>query len=228
MFTDFFTITYWWLVILGLTVVFFPLALNLFKNFWANGWIFVKILSIISVSYLVFVLGRAHIFPFYRESIFIVIILFAGVGLWIYNSKKRKKDLLETLKRNWKLILAQELIFFVCLTFWSFVRGFEPRIEGLEKFMDQGFVNSILRSKFFPPADMWFAGESINYYYFGHLQAAVLTKLSGLDSATTYNLMIATIFGLVFTGSFSLVSNMVIFAQPKKLLTKASKISLRT
>ncbi len=207
----------------GLTAIFFPISLSLFNKFWAKGWIFVKILSIISVSYLVFVLGRAHIFPFYRESIFIVIILFAGVGLWIYNSKKRKKDLLETLKRNWKLILAQELIFFVCLTFWSFVRGFEPRIEGLEKFMDQGFVNSILRSKFFPPADMWFAGESINYYYFGHLQAAVLTKLSGLDSATTYNLMIATIFGLVFTGSFSLVSNMVIFAQPKKLLTKASK-----
>jgi len=51
---------------------------------------------------------------------------------------------------------------------------------------------------------MWYAGSSINYYYFGHMVVAVLTKLSGLDLAYTFNLMLATIFALTLTMSFSI------------------------
>lgn len=70
--------------------------------------------------------------------------------------------------------------------------------------MDYGFTQSILKSKYFPPADMWFAGESVNYYYFGHLMMAVLTKLSGLPLGYTFNLMLATIFALCLTMSYSI------------------------
>src|SRR5258708_38797604 len=35
-----------------------------------------------------------------------------------------------------------------------------PDIHGLEKYMDYGFVNSILRSQYFPPKDMWFTPRS--------------------------------------------------------------------
>jgi len=75
--------------------------------------------------------------------------------------------------------------------------------------MDFGFINSILRSKYFPPADMWLAGKSINYYYFGHLTGAVLTKLSGISASETYNLILATIFALGITQTFSLCFNIV-------------------
>lgn len=75
--------------------------------------------------------------------------------------------------------------------------------------MDFGFVNSILRSQYFPPADMWFAGKTINYYYYGHYVAAFLTKLTGIDSAITYNLMIATLFAFTFSLTFSLTANLV-------------------
>ena len=49
---------------------------------------------------------------------------------------------------------------------------------------------------------MWYAGLPINYYYFGHLVTATTTKLSGLDLAYTFNLMLATIFALTLTMSF--------------------------
>lgn len=215
MITDFYIIFYWWILILGLTAVFFLAFFFLFEKFWDRGWVFAKIGAIVSISYLVFILGRLKFLPFYQETIFLVIVFFLLVFLLPYRQVKRKKTVLGWLGDNWKVLLGQELLFLLALTFWSFIRGFEPRIEGLEKFMDFGFVNSILRSKFFPPADIWFAGESINYYYFGHFQTAVLTKLSGLNSATTYNLMIATIFGLVFVGSFSLVSNLVFLTKRK-------------
>jgi len=186
-----------------------PLAFKLFEKFWDKGWIFSKTLSIVIVSYLVFLLGRIHLLPFFRETIFLIISLVLGVSLRRLMQRKRLKEFQQTIKDNWRRFLVEEIIFLLGLIFWAFIRGFQPSIEGLEKFMDFGFVNSILRSKWFPPQDMWFAGESINYYYFGHLQAAVLTKLSGLDSAITYNLMMATVFTFTFTSGFSLVSNLI-------------------
>jgi uncharacterized membrane protein len=102
------------------------------------------------------------------------------------------------------------------LTAWSFVRGHNPTIEGLEKYMDWGFVNSMLRSNYMPPQDMWFSGFPINYYYFGHLIFAVLTKISNISSAVTYNLAIATICALTFVSSFSLSINIIVRYLSKK------------
>jgi len=96
------------------------------------------------------------------------------------------------------------------------VRGFSPDIEGLEKFMDWGFINSALRSTYLPPVDMWFAGSPINYYYFGHLIFAVLTKISSIPSAITYNLSIATVCGLTFVSAFSISANLVSIFQKNK------------
>ena len=100
---------------------------------------------------------------------------------------------------------------------WVFVRGYQPEIGGLEKFMDYGFVNSILRSEYFPPQDMWFSGEYINYYYFGHLISAALTRLSGIGSQITYNLLIATLFAMTFVSSFSIGLNLYFSALKKRL-----------
>ena len=74
--------------------------------------------------------------------------------------------------------------------------------------MDYGFVNSILKTTYFPAKDMWFTPFSINYYYFGHFVTALLTKLSLLSSNYTYNLMIASIAALTFSSSFSIAINL--------------------
>jgi YYY domain-containing protein len=84
------------------------------------------------------------------------------------------------------------------------VKAHEPSIRGLEKFMDYGFMQSILNARYFPAPDMWWAGGYINYYYFGHLVTALLTKISGLSLAYTFNLMLATLFALTATMSFSI------------------------
>jgi len=216
MMTDFFVIFYWWLLIGVLGLLFFPLILPIFKNFWDKGWVFSKIAAIIVISYFVFVLGRLHILPFCKETLFLGVLLILAADVFILKEKKNWENLREIFSQNWKKFLWGEVIFFIGLAGYAFIRGFQPDIEGLEKFMDFGFVNSILRSSWFPPADMWFAGESINYYYFGHLQAAVLTKLSGLASATTYNLMIGTICGFALAETFSLTSNFIYLYQKDK------------
>lgn len=74
--------------------------------------------------------------------------------------------------------------------------------------MDFGFINSSLKAEFMPPKDIWLAPFSINYYYFGHFVTALLTKISGINSAVTYNLMLSTLFALTLSGGFSLGANL--------------------
>ncbi len=112
------------------------------------------------------------------------------------------------MKINWKIFLLEEILFTVCLTSWSIIKGFEPSLHSLEKFMDFGFINSILKTEYFPPKDLWLAPHSINYYYFGHLVTATLTKLTSIQPEVSYNLMVASLFALTFTTGFSLSANL--------------------
>jgi len=102
-----------------------------------------------------------------------------------------------------------ELVFLGAMMGWSVIRGFQPDIIGLEKFMDFGFIQSILQSRTFPPHDMWFQGGTINYYYFGHYLSAVMTMVSGMKPAVAYNLMIATLFGLSVSGGIAVGASVI-------------------
>ncbi|HQI13078.1 MAG: DUF2298 domain-containing protein [Candidatus Shapirobacteria bacterium] len=217
MLADFKYIFIWWLTTFLLSTLSLPLAFSLFKKFWDKGYIFAKTLSFFLISFVLLILGIAHILPFTSSTLIIVFVLYGLANLYFF--AKNIHEFKSVFRQKWKIFLVEELLFFVILTLWSFVRGFAPDIEGLEKFMDWGFVNSILRSHFFPPADMWYANYPINYYYFGHFVFAFITKVSGINSAITYNLSIATLCALSFVSTFSLTSNLV-FHSLKKPLAK--------
>jgi len=219
---DFFSILTWWFLIFSLGVVFLPLTFYFFSKFFDKGYALSKIMAILLVSYFVWLCGSLKILPFTNKDIWLILALLLALNLFIAKSQHLKLKLLW--HSSWRIFLFEEVLFLLGLTFWTLVRGFQPNIQGLEKFMDFGFVNSILRSQYFPPADMWLAGKTINYYYFGHLLTAVLTKLSGLDAAVTYNLMIATLFALSFTATFSLGGNLVFAFSPRLSSKNLKKI----
>jgi len=219
MFSDLVNVFQWWIYLLGIGFIFLPITRKIFGSFFDQGYLFSKVLGILFSSYLVWLLASLKILPFYKETIWLVLILGIVVNLFIF-SKKSLPPAPTTRSTthnppSLQAFVLEELIFLTTLIFWSYIRGFQPDIQGLEKFMDYGFVNSILRAKFFPPADMWFAGKSINYYYFGHYVAAFLTKLTGIPSAITYNLMIATLFAFCFSLTFSLTANLIYFWKKK-------------
>ena len=201
----------WWIVIFGIGLIFLPLTFTIFKNFFDRGYIFSKILGIVVASYAVFLLGVLHIAPFSSLTSALILIFFAVLNFAFIIRKKNDglKSFLKILKENWQIFIFEEILFILCLLSWSYVRSFQPDIHGLEKYMDFGILNSILRSEFFPPKDMWFTPLPINYYYFGHLTTAILTKLSNIPSNITFNLMIASIFAFTFVGSFSIGANLI-------------------
>ena len=200
---DFTYIIKFWATFLIIGLLFFPLTSIIFKHFKDKGYIFAKTIGIIFISYSIFILSSFKILTFSFIPILLVGFVFLSINLYLVKEINIKKNV----KENYKLILIEELIFFIVLVFWSFVRGNMPNINGLEKFMDFGFVNTILRTDYFPPPDMWYSGLSINYYYFGHLVTAVLIKLSNIPSSVGYNLMLAALFGLTLSSVLSLVIN---------------------
>lgn len=197
-------ITHWWFDLFIIGLLFLPLTTVIFNIFFDKGYIFSKISGILLLSYTIWVLASLRILPFDTYSIFSLIGSFLILNIYI----AKKTNFVDTFKKSWKIFLFEETLFLLSLIFWSFIRAHEPSIHGLEKYMDFGFINSILRSEYFPPKDLWLTLESINYYYFGHLIVAVLTKLSFLDPGVTFNLMVATLFGLTFTGAFSIGANL--------------------
>jgi len=206
MFQDLSYLVVWWLTffIFGLTSL--PIVFVLFKGFIDSGYGFAKTIGSLAVSYLAFLGAVLHLVPLTRVYLFLWLLIFLVINTAIF--LKNKKRILDLITKNLKVLLFQEILFTIGLMFWSAIRGFQPDIRGLEKFMDFGFINSILKSKFLPPVDIWFAGKPINYYWFGHFWTAVISKISATPSPIAYNLMIATILGLMLMSTTSLVSTL--------------------
>jgi uncharacterized membrane protein len=196
----------WWgaLVLIGAAA--YPLTSHMFPSWHDRGYLFAKAVGLAVVTWVVYILGIIHLVPFTTLSIFIGIAGVFGLGFYL---NKLPKVLKEPKLLNWRTLFFEELFFFVALLFWSWIKGHEPSLRGLEKFMDYGFMNSILHSTYFPPTDMWYPPYPINYYYFGHMATAVLTRLSGIDLAVTFNLMLATIFAWCFTMSYGIARQLL-------------------
>lgn len=212
------SILQWWLVIFIIGAGFLPITSIIFSRFFDKGYIFSKLIGIAITTYIVYIFGILHILPFSQFISFVVIIL-TPVLITYYLPIDKKYFLFN--KKIWIVFILEELMFLAALFFWCFIHGYSPDIHGLEKYMDYGFINSILRSDYFPPKDMWFSVETspvlknyfINYYYFGHLVTAFLTKLSGVSSALTFNIMLSTLFAFCFTQTFSIGANLFYFSR---------------
>jgi uncharacterized membrane protein len=196
----------WWFALLTIGWIFLPLTGRLFGRFFDRGYLFSKVTGLAVISYGVWLLSSLQIVPFSFAAI--IVCLCSAIPV-VSLLLRGGPTLTALVKNHYKVFIGEEALFLCGLIVWSFIRGLQPDIYGLEKFMDYGLVNAILRTGSMPPQDMWFAGETINYYYFGHFVCALLTRLTAIKASITYNLMIATLFSLTFSLVFSLAGNLV-------------------
>lgn len=87
-----------------------------------------------------------------------------------------------------------------------YLRTTAPTITGSadEQFLHYGVLNAVERASAFPPEDMWFAGESVRYYYGGHVTTVTLATVAGVELRYAYNLALATYFGVLVTAAYGL------------------------
>jgi len=85
------------------------------------------------------------------------------------------------------------------------VRFVNPTISYAEKFMDHAFLASVMRNPVVPPLDPWFAGGTLNiYYYLGYWMFGCLGIVSGVPSNIAFNLALPTIFGLTAVNLYAI------------------------
>jgi YYY domain-containing protein len=201
----------WWLIVVELLgVIGFPLAYTVFPGLHDRGWGLSKTLAILLLAYLTWLPASLKVVPFTVGSVLAVLIVLAvaaGALAWW-----RWGEIWDFLRARWRLLAVCEGVFLVAFLFFVWIRALDPDLwhiyRGGEKPMELAFLNAILRSRTMPPADPWFSGGYINYYYYGQYLIAVLVKLTGIVPTTAFNLAIPLIFALTFTGAFSIVAGL--------------------
>jgi YYY domain-containing protein len=206
-FSNTFPIFVWWLALMLLGVVAYPLVFAAFRGLTDRGYIFSKTVGILLLAYLAWLLAYLHLEAFSHLStlsVTAILLLMAG-ALYMWQRKTIKAFLLQ----RWRLLLIEEAIFTLAFLLFVGIRSLNPDLWNIyfggEKPMELAFLNAVLRSPYMPPYDPWFAGGYINYYYYGYVIFGSLVKLTSIVPGVAFNLAIPTVFALTFTGVVTLV-----------------------
>lgn len=194
----------WYLILQILAWSTFPISYRLFPDFPDRGYALAKTQGLLFCAYISWLLTSLHLLPYQTATVWLSVALLLVVGVSFGLVQPYHKDLIKFLQRNFKLLFLLEVLFLSTYLIFAFIRSYNPDITGAEKEPDFTFLNAILQSKTLPPLDTWFAGESLNYYYFGYFVWAHVIKLSGVPSSIGFNLAVATLPALSFIGAFSL------------------------
>jgi len=184
-----------YIITLLISIAFYPFVSKVFKNMPDKGYPFSRIIGVLAFTYLLFITRFVFKSDFSTITLLIVLMCFLAVAI--------KKTDFRALP--WKTLVFEEIFFVLIFVGMIMFRGAQPRIQGIEKFMDFGIINGLLRDTNIPPQDVWLSGLSINYYYFGHLFIVALIKITGVTSAVGYNLSVSFLLACLVTCVYSLV-----------------------
>lgn len=113
---------------------------------------------------------------------------------------RERGDLRALIAAKRRGIVASEMAFWIVFGLFFVARGFWPETGNGEKPMDIALIGACARADYLPPPNPYLAGFRLGgYYYFGHLQTALLTDAIGAQTRWTYNLMCATLPALCFS-----------------------------
>lgn len=200
----------WYLVFLCFNVIGLGFSEKYFKKWFDKGYAVSKFLGFLISGLILWIFSSIKLIPFTEwSSIIVFFLLLAFSGYRLVKSKFKFT----------KTMLKEELVFLFIFVLWNLIKSTNAQIEGTEKFMNIAFMNSINRTEFMPPSDMWFAGSSINYYYIGHYLYTFVAKIGSIPISFAYNFGLNTIISYGFIASFA-----IIFQLTKASLKKWSAV----
>ena len=193
----------WYGLLLLLSWGFAPLVALLCPGLPGRGAAFVRPLALLAVVYPSWLLSSLGLAPYATAGLWATLALGALVGWGIALRRGQ-------VTRGWLGALAVvELLALAAFVAYVGLRGFTPQILNTEKPMDVAFLASGARAIALPPADPWFAGEPINYYYLGYLLHGGLARMAGVPVAVGFNLALATTCSMTIVAAFGVGSAVV-------------------
>lgn len=205
------TVVVWWLVVVLIGLIVYPLLWLLLPGLADRGYGFAKFLGMLLAGWATWYLATLRV-PVWSQSgligAFAILACISGVIIW-----RRRADMIAYLRARWRLLVIIEGLSLLLFVLFIFVRLTNPDLWevtfGGEKPMDFAYFNGVLRSTIFPPIDPWFAGGYINYYYFGYVIVGVPTLITGIVPSVAYNLIVPTLFSITGLAAFSMAYSIV-------------------
>ena len=196
----------WWLAVFCIGLTCLPITASMFRDFHDRGYLFAKVIGISLSGYLLWLLSSMKLLKFTSVNGVMCVFLLLIPNVFLLIARNKKKDLEPLFTKDAvKSFLNEELVFLFIFLIWCYIKGFKAEAYGTEKFMDYGFMTSMMRAEYMPPYDLWYSGGVINYYYFGQYLATFITKVSGVTVNVGYNLMLMTIASLTTLLPYSIV-----------------------
>lgn len=181
-------------LVVGLATL--PLAAALFSRFHDRGAAFAIPVGLAIIGVVGYLVGHvAFGWPALIAALVVLVVASATVGDRDAVEERQYAEAAGVFALAFLLVVA--------------IRAVEPAIAPLplstgEKFLDFGLLRTLLRSGSLPPEDMWFAGESVRYYYGGHMISALLATFTGTAPRFAYNLALAGFYASLVTGAYGL------------------------
>ncbi len=201
-----------WALVEVLGLICLPLTVTVFHNLPDRGWAFSKAIGLALLAFCVWLpLMTLHFLSY--TQLFIAGILLLLIAGNIVGYVRMRHAIVKFVRLNIPYIIVTEIIFLGMVFLLGYMRSYLPDIKSYEMYMDEGFIAAIMRSVHFPPNDMWFAGYSLNYYYYAHFTIATLAKLLGQSPSIAFNTGICIFFGLTAVSLFGVTSNIVAWAR---------------
>ncbi|MGE3074209.1 MAG: DUF2298 domain-containing protein [Dehalococcoidia bacterium] len=180
-----------WLTALVIACCGYPMAAVLLRRLPDAGAGLSFPLGLVLTGYGYFILRVFDLLPPGRGGYVVTVAL---LGLVAAAVSGRDRWSLVTWNRAWPSVVITVCVFTFAFFAYVAFRSYNAEIGGTEQPMDLMYLNATMNSEEYPPKDPWLAGERASYYYFGYLQAGVLTSVSGVNASTGYNLSLAYTF----------------------------------
>ncbi len=195
----------WYLTIALVGLLALPVAARFFPFLSDRGYTLARALGLLLWGFFFWLLASLQLLQNDTGGVLLALLGLAGLSLWASGGIRGWRELWDWLKGRIRLVLIGELLFLAAFAFLAVMRAAGPDISGTEKPMELAFINSILHSPAFPPADPWLSGYAISYYYFGYVLVAIMARITGVPAEYAFNLGISLVFALTALGSYGIV-----------------------
>ena len=198
----------WWLLasLAGLAAL--PLCFSLLRALPDRGYTLARALGLLLTGFVFWLGVSLGLLGNTSGSILLAWLIVVGTALALYARRGRATDLRRWWRENRRFALIAELLFAAALLALALLRAHNNSLHGTEKPMELAFLSATQRSQVFPPADPWFSGHAISYYYFGYVLLAMMATLSGIGSTVAFNTGVALVFALGALTAFGVAGNL--------------------
>jgi YYY domain-containing protein len=181
----------WYATLSAFAWLMYPLIYRGLSALPDRGLAIVRPLGLLLAALVPWWLSAVSLLPYTTPWIVAIPALIALIA-WVY--ELRAGELARFLREKIVQLIVYELATLLLFAGYVVFRSFNPAIQHTEKPMELAFLTSIEHTHSMPPADPWFLGHSINYYYLGYLLMSLPARVAHIVPSHAFNLALATLF----------------------------------